>query len=445
MSKLSVACIFAIWAVFSSVAALGQAVSSVSGLLTFRESGSISRGFAPVPTVSGNDPKVSTSLIKVSSGQGAAASLVLGSLGSARMEGESEVQVPAAAGDSRSLEMLKGKLFLNINAEELAKRGKGEFRLKTPAALLAVKGTKFFVISTAAGDVIGVLEGRVTVYDSHGSHPVSISTGQAVEVAADVISAPRALTPEEAAYQAQVALAEVVRTPLALVVEKPFDQKAGSGASALLHLRGKTMELSPAAYAAFKASDAAGPYLRWQGWAGEIPSFEGEFNAAATKPNPAHGEAGVGMLPDGMLSYTWNWSRNNEPDRHVEPQSGSLARFDLYPHDSGQRALGECIGIEFEAAGQAIEKVAATTGSGGFMFGMPKSGRLMAVLKRPATMKLESAALTTPAGSKRNDVERSMIWMTAYPFTTTAAATKSVKDDVAGFSVGGFVMLTLPK
>ena len=63
------------------------------------------------------------------------------------MGADSEVRVPAATGKERSLEMLKGRLFLNISADDLKQRAAGEFRLKTPAALLAVKGTKFFAIT----------------------------------------------------------------------------------------------------------------------------------------------------------------------------------------------------------------------------------------------------------------------------------------------------------
>jgi len=419
----------------------GQAVSAVSSLLTFRESGKISREYAAAvnSTSGGESVKGKTALMKVACGDGAATSMLLGRLCSARLGENSAIQVPEAAGDSSSLELLKGRLFLHVDAHELAKRGKGEFRLKTPSALLTVRGTKFFVISTEAGDVVGVLEGEVSVRDSRGRNATPVPAGSAVEVAADVISAPRPLSDEEQGYSTQVEEAAVVRTPLALVLERPFDQRRGEQASAVIHWRGKTMELNPQTYANFKTRADVGPYVRLQGWAGEVPTLSDR--AAATVPKPTLGEVGVRLQPDGMVNYSWNWSRNGDPERNVTPQAGSLAVFDFYPHDFGQNSLGECLGIEFQASGTGIDQVTASTGSGSFIIPMPKNQRIEDIVARPPDMTLEAAVLSM---GKRNDLERGMITLKAYP-QTTAAATASTKDDLASFSLGDFVLVTLPR
>ncbi len=110
---------------------------------------------------------------KISTGADGATSLILGGTGTARMQADSEVRVPAATEKSHSLEMLKGRLFMNIRADDLKKRASGEFRLKTPAALLAVKGTKFFAITQDGADIIGVHEGEVVVTTPDGKSSAS--------------------------------------------------------------------------------------------------------------------------------------------------------------------------------------------------------------------------------------------------------------------------------
>ena len=79
-----------------------------------------------------------------------------------KLEKETQVRLPAAT-TPQSLEMLKGKLFFDINAAEIKKNQNAEFRLKTPASLLAVKGTQFFVESGGGQDVVDVHEGSAAI------------------------------------------------------------------------------------------------------------------------------------------------------------------------------------------------------------------------------------------------------------------------------------------
>ncbi|MDF1815291.1 MAG: FecR family protein [Verrucomicrobiales bacterium] len=68
---------------------------------------------------------------------------------------EQNDQIPTS-----SLELLKGRLFLNIDSKQLQSERK-EFRLKTPTAILAVKGTKFFAEVKPGVTISGVYEGKV--------------------------------------------------------------------------------------------------------------------------------------------------------------------------------------------------------------------------------------------------------------------------------------------
>jgi hypothetical protein len=98
-----------------------------------------------------------------------------------------------AEGLGHNLELMKGRLFLNIDPEQVKQRGPTTFRLKTPSALLAVKGTEFFSETTPQGDLVGVHEGAVVVYHPVTGDSVSLAAGQAVTITTTEISKPRAL------------------------------------------------------------------------------------------------------------------------------------------------------------------------------------------------------------------------------------------------------------
>jgi FecR-like protein len=96
-----------------------------------------------------------------------------------------------------SLELLKGSLYLKIDPAEVKKRGHATFRLKTPAALLAVKGTEFFASSDGTTDTAGVHDGEIFVYEPVSDAFISLNDGNAVTVSSGMISEPRRLTPKE--------------------------------------------------------------------------------------------------------------------------------------------------------------------------------------------------------------------------------------------------------
>ena len=126
--------------------------------------------------------------------------LVLPGAGAARVEADSEVKLPDVNGKTppqESLEVLKGRLFLNIDAKELKKQGKREFRLKTPVTVLAVKGTKFFAFASAKGDTLGVHEGMVQAYEPRSKQLRQLEAGTAVEASPRNLSAARPLRPAE--------------------------------------------------------------------------------------------------------------------------------------------------------------------------------------------------------------------------------------------------------
>lgn len=218
---------------FSPAAA--QTVVKVSQVLPFASTGAVTSltkeeaamaaalasGSTTVATTTAGTATLTAEGGKIITGADGASSLLLGSSGTARMGAESEVRVPEAAEKNHSLELLKGKLFMNIRGDEIKKRAAGEFRLKTPAALLAVKGTKFFTVSQDGTDTIGVHEGSVTVTEPTTGKSVTLEAGNALNVSAGIISEVRVMTEEEKGFVPEYAAAELIRTPLPLVLKRP--------------------------------------------------------------------------------------------------------------------------------------------------------------------------------------------------------------------------------
>ncbi|HRH96696.1 MAG TPA: FecR family protein, partial [Prosthecobacter sp.] len=142
-----------------------------------------------------------------STGTASSALVLIPAAGVAKLDADTEVRLPAKPdpklnsmeqakeqATSHNLELLKGRLFLNIDPEQVKQRGPATFRLKTPSALLAVKGTEFFSETTEQGDLVGVHEGAVVVYHPVTGDSVTLAAGQAVTITAVEISKPRALS-----------------------------------------------------------------------------------------------------------------------------------------------------------------------------------------------------------------------------------------------------------
>ncbi|MBK8040223.1 MAG: FecR domain-containing protein [Verrucomicrobiaceae bacterium] len=173
---------------------------------------------------------VTTAGGSISSGADGGVSLILGSsaqTGTARLAEDSEVKVPDESEKGHSLEVLKGKLFLNISADQLKRQGNAEFKLKTPAALLAVKGTKFFCRSIDGKDTVCVHEGSVEVTEPSTGKTLTIQAGLAAEISPGILSEMREMTDEETAQTSHYDLAALEHETMAMIVEG----KTGAGAS----------------------------------------------------------------------------------------------------------------------------------------------------------------------------------------------------------------------
>jgi len=155
---------------------------------------------------------------KIGTAEGGGTSLVIGSLGSARLGSDSEVKVPDGYETGHSLELLKGQLFMNISGEEIKKRQEGEFKLKTPAALLAVKGTRFFTLSASDGDTIGVHHGTITVTEPQSGNEITLEAGHAVTASPGLLGDTRPLTDEEAKLAPQYDLASLKAMPVPAIL-----------------------------------------------------------------------------------------------------------------------------------------------------------------------------------------------------------------------------------
>ncbi len=285
--------------------AQAQTIVQVSQVLPFANSGAVSSLAKGVANISAPS---STSLTKTSiastgnatltseggkiiTGADGASSLLLGTTGTARMGADSAVQVPEATEKNHSLELLKGKILLNIRGEELRKRGNDEFRLKTPAALLAVKGTKFFTVSTDGTDTIGVHEGSVTVTEPTSGKSVTLEAGNAVSASPGILSEMRAMTDEEKGYAPEYAAADLVRTPIPIAIKSPVPNT--KKLQILLFQNGQLTlageESVDRVHYGTSLDPKIGPYLDWR-------VLKSGRNSIPVSPR---------LSADGVVSYNW--------------------------------------------------------------------------------------------------------------------------------------------
>jgi hypothetical protein len=181
--------------------------------------------------------------------------LVIPDAGAVRMQPESGVKLPAASDPEpkkqRSLELLKGKLFLDVDADKL-KANKQQFRLKTPTTIMAVKGTRFFAVTKQQGeaqDTAGLHEGSIVVMESGSGKFVTLREGNAVEAKAGTMGKPRRLTPEEQAdsvlYQ-KFALDYTLAEKGSRKFIKAYDFKPNHDKDTKVEQRNKLMSVSKA-------------------------------------------------------------------------------------------------------------------------------------------------------------------------------------------------------
>lgn len=282
-----------------------QTVVHVSQMLPFASSGTVSslaKGVVPTSTpASGSGSETSIASTgnatltgeggRVVTGENGASSLLLGTSGTARMGADSELKVPEATEKNHSLELLKGRLFMNIRGEELKKRGNAEFRLKTPTALLAVKGTKFFTISENGTDTIGVHEGSVTVTEPASGKSIELEAGSAVNTSPGILSEMRAMTDEEKGYVPEYAAADLVSAPIPVAIKSPVPNT--KKLQILLYQNGRLSVLGEEGmdlvHYGTRLDPQMGPYLDWR-------VLKSGRNSFPVSPR---------LTADGTVHYSW--------------------------------------------------------------------------------------------------------------------------------------------
>ena len=213
LATLRILATVALLRAFGSSPAYGQSpvIAKVTQALSLASSGTVQRVSQP-GAASGPGKTAAPEIREIVTGPDGSEALLLGTLGTAQLGANSAIRMPAAK-SANSLEMLKGRLFLNIDAAEIKKRQNSEFRLKTPAALLAVKGTKFFVVSENGRDTVGAHEGAITILS--GGTPLLVKAGQAATIIQSQVSAARAMSKEELAEASLYEKFSLMEAPLA--------------------------------------------------------------------------------------------------------------------------------------------------------------------------------------------------------------------------------------
>lgn len=143
----------------------------------------------------------------IETGPDSQATVSIPGAGSMLLGAETQVRLPKAGDKAQSLELLKGKLFLNISAEEVKKQGAASFRLKTPAALLAVKGTKFFASVEKDQETAGVHEGQIGRFATASRQLNDVESGNALSIVRGKPEPTRPLTADERRESINYALA----------------------------------------------------------------------------------------------------------------------------------------------------------------------------------------------------------------------------------------------
>jgi hypothetical protein len=151
------------------------------------------------PSASGEAPVSATQRAGsvVETGPDSQATLALPGAGTLLMSADTQVRLPKPGDKGQSLELLRGKLFMNISAEEVKKQGNASFRLKTPAALLAVKGTKFFASVEKDTETCGVHEGQIGTFAAVSRQLNEVQAGNAFSIIKGKPEPIRPLTDDE--------------------------------------------------------------------------------------------------------------------------------------------------------------------------------------------------------------------------------------------------------
>jgi ferric-dicitrate binding protein FerR (iron transport regulator) len=421
------------WGIAISVHAQAPAVVTVSQVLPFASSGSVSSltkeeaamtaaltSGTPVVTTTAGTATLTVEGGKIITGADGASSLLLGSAGTARMGADSEIKVPTKEEKSHSLELLKGELFMNISGEELKKRAAGEFRLKTPTALLAVKGTKFFAVSKDDTDTIGVHEGSVTVTEPTSGKRVTLESGNAVTVGTGIISEVRAMTDEEKGDAVVYAAADLVRTPLPLVVKRVVPNTKQLQILMFSHGQLSVLGVEPVdrLTQATKLESKIGTYFGWRA------SYAGLTPMVPT------------MTANGLVGYDWKTVSNG---------GSYLCQFDL--RNAGAFS-GREIGILFRLSAADVKMLRIRDEAGNNQrIQLPESndGDFMECLLQP--LKMSGGSTKSPVINFGSMLQFSTIQRVKPPKEDKGSKDTIGRQNNAGFKVflSDFELLSLPK
>ncbi|WP_395739502.1 FecR domain-containing protein [Prosthecobacter sp.] len=299
MRNVLVPAVMGLVVAFSPVRA--QDVAKVSQALPFASKGKVDlveaapAATASPATVRPSNPTALTAGGKISTDATGSASVTLGSLGTVQMERNTEIQIPSEPDAGHSLELLKGKLFLNINGEQLLKNKAGEFRLKTPASLLAVKGTRFFVDCDKKSETVGLHEGKVLVTETAGQGTAELLPGQGVTVSAGRISPPAPLSAKDQSQAKAYDAFVLTRTPLVLTyVPNPPVALRGKPEPAQYFHDGRVLSEPPSE----NINDWE--YLRFYNFTSAVRYVNGR-QVARDKVSP------LSISPDGLVTMTTSY------------------------------------------------------------------------------------------------------------------------------------------
>ena len=167
--------------------------------------------------------------------------VMIPSVGTMRVTPESEIRLPGKVETERrkqhSMELLKGKLFMDVDAVQLQRTQQKQFRLKTPTTILAVRGTQLFAEVQGDKNIAGVHKGQIAVLEVQSGRTTPLTAGRAVEASPGKLSVPRALSAAEqtyADYYAQFALTQVAVESAARKAEAKYEYNMDGGKSVIL-------------------------------------------------------------------------------------------------------------------------------------------------------------------------------------------------------------------
>lgn len=127
--------------------------------------------------------------------------VLIPSVGTLRLAPESEVRLPAEKSETdkqeNSMELLKGKLFMDIDGVALKRQNNQQFRLKTPTTILAVRGTQLFAEARDGVDTAGVFTGEIVVMEVASGQSTAVQSGMAVDSKPGGLGPLRKATEEE--------------------------------------------------------------------------------------------------------------------------------------------------------------------------------------------------------------------------------------------------------